>query len=48
MADYTFSIALTYGISGFGLLVLGLLSYRAMKKTETEAANLRRMRKGIS
>jgi len=45
MGDYTLYIALTYSVSGFSLALLGVFTYRAMKKAETEAAHLRRMRK---
>jgi len=45
MNDYSTYIMITYGVSGFALLVLGLMSYRRMKSTEREAKNLRRRRK---
>jgi heme exporter protein D len=44
--DYSFYIALTYGASAIGLLLLGLQSYRAMKRAKAEVESLRRKRKG--
>lgn len=46
MKDYSFYIAVTYAVSGIGLLFMAVQSYRAMKKAKAETEALRRKRKG--